>query len=66
MKDEPSIRYLIDEVLGEAGYTATNAADGASGLRIIKSGAPVDLLITDVDLPSGMNSRQVADTESLW
>ena len=61
VEDEPTIRYLIDEVLEEAGYAVTNAADGAAGLRVIESGAPVELLITDVGLPNGMNGRQVAD-----
>ena len=52
---------MIDEVLDEAGYTVINAADGASGLRVLESGAQIELLITDVGLPNGMNGRQVAD-----
>ena len=59
--DEPSIRHLIDEVLSEAGYTVIDAADGAAGIKILQSGARVELLITDVGLPHGMNGRQVAD-----
>jgi PAS domain S-box-containing protein len=59
--DEATVRHLIDEVLDEAGYTVINAADGAAGLKVLQSGAPVDLLITDVGLPGGMNGRQVAD-----
>ncbi|MFC6049626.1 response regulator, partial [Methylobacterium hispanicum] len=35
--------------------------DGPSGLRVLQSDARVDLLITDVGLPGGMNGRQVAD-----
>ena len=37
------------------------AGDGPSALKILQSGTPVDLLITDVGLPNGMNGRQVAD-----
>lgn len=59
--DEATVRHLIDEVLDEAGFTVINAADGAAGLKVLQSGAPVDLLITDVGLPGGMNGRQVAD-----
>ncbi|SHG87349.1 hybrid sensor histidine kinase/response regulator [Pollutimonas bauzanensis] len=59
--DEPSIRMLIIEVLEESGYIALEAGDGPSGLEILQSGMPVDLLITDVGLPGGMNGRQVAD-----
>ena len=59
--DEPSIRMLIGEVLGEAGYATIEAADGPAGLRILQSAAKIDLLITDVGLPGGMNGRQIAD-----
>ncbi len=43
------------------GYTVIGAADGAAGLKVLQSGARIDLLITDVGLPNGMNGRQVAD-----
>ena len=59
--DEPVVRMLIIEVLQEGGYTALEAEDGPSGLEIVNSGARIDLLITDVGLPGGMNGRQVAD-----
>ncbi len=59
--DEASIRMLILEVLRECGYTAIEAPDGPAGLRIIQSGTRIDLLVTDVGLPGGMNGRQVAD-----
>ncbi|WP_428312778.1 PAS domain S-box protein [Hydrocarboniphaga sp.] len=59
--DEPTIRMLIAEVLAEAGYTAIEAEDGPAGLKILNSEARIDLLITDVGLPGGMNGRQVAD-----
>ena len=59
--DEATIRHLVDEVLDEAGYTVIGAADGAAGIKVLQSGARVELLITDVGLPNGMNGRQVAD-----
>lgn len=59
--DEPTVRMLIVEVLQEAGYTALEAEDGPSGLKLLTSGGRIDLLITDVGLPGGMNGRQVAD-----
>jgi signal transduction histidine kinase len=59
--DEPTVRMLIVEVLEEAGYRAIEAEDGPSGLRLLESDARIDLLITDVGLPGGMNGRQVAD-----
>ncbi|WP_458096393.1 PAS domain S-box protein [Roseomonas sp. WA12] len=59
--DEPTIRMLVMEVLEELGYAAIEAADGASGLGVLRSDARVDLLVTDVGLPGGMNGRQMAD-----
>jgi CheY-like chemotaxis protein len=59
--DEPTIRMLIAEVLAEAGYAVIEAPDGPAGLRVLESNARIDLLITDVGLPGGLNGRQVAD-----
>jgi CheY-like chemotaxis protein len=63
--DEPTIRMLVAEVLAEAGYAVIEAPDGPSGLRVLESNARIDLLITDVGLPGGMNGRQVADAARL-
>ena len=59
--DEPTVRMLIVEVLEDLGYAAIEAEDGAGGLKILRSDARIDLLVTDVGLPGGMNGRQVAD-----
>jgi CheY-like chemotaxis protein len=59
--DEPTVRMLIVDVLEEAGYKAVTAVDGPSGLKVLQSDARIDLLVTDVGLPGGMNGRQVAD-----
>ena len=58
--DEPTVRMLVTEVLGNLGYTAIEAADGTAGLRVLQSDVRLDLLVTDVGLP-GMNGRQLAD-----
>src|SRR6185437_11796925 len=34
--DEPTVRMLVTEVLEELGYSAIEAADGASGLQILQ------------------------------
>ncbi len=61
VEDEPDVRMVIVEVLSDLGYTVHEAADGRSGLRILESGTRIDLLLTDVGLPGGMNGRQLAD-----
>lgn len=59
--DEPMVRMLITDVLEEAGVTVLEAGDAAAGLAVLRSPSPIDLLITDVGLPGGMNGRQMAD-----
>jgi PAS domain S-box-containing protein len=59
--DEPTVRMLVAEVLHDLGYTAIEAADGAGGLKVLQSDTRIDLLVTDVGLPGGINGRQVAD-----
>ncbi len=59
--DEPTLRMLVTDVLEELGYTAIEAVDGADGLKVLNSARPVDLMVTDVGLPGGMNGRQLAD-----
>lgn len=60
VEDDPVVRGLILETLAELGYSALEAADGPSGVRILESDVPIDLLVTDIGLP-GLNGRQVAD-----
>ena len=59
--DEETVRMLVAEVLGDAGYNVIEAPDGPSGLEILRSDRRIDLLVSDVGLPGGMNGRQVAD-----
>ena len=59
--DEPTVRMLVTEVLEDLGYTAIEAADAVSGLKVLQSDVRIDLLVTDVGLPGGMNGRQMAD-----
>ncbi|WP_440785136.1 response regulator [Pseudomonas syringae] len=59
--DEPAVRLLITELLEDLGYVVLQAEKGSDALVILQSKAAIDLLITDVGLPGGMNGRQVAD-----
>jgi PAS domain S-box-containing protein len=59
--DEDSVRNLVTEVLADTGYSLLEARDGPSGLKILQSERPIDLLVTDVGLPGGLNGRQIAD-----
>ncbi len=59
--DEPTVRMLVTDILADLGYTALEAGDSATGLKLLQSDVRIDLLVTDVGLPGGMNGRQMAD-----
>jgi signal transduction histidine kinase/CheY-like chemotaxis protein len=59
--DEPIVRMVLTEVLSDRGYTVLEAHSGRSGLSVVESTARLDLLITDVGLPGGMDGRQLAE-----
>ncbi|ACS43823.1 response regulator [Methylorubrum extorquens] len=59
--DEPSVRMLIIDLLTEMGYAAVQATDDVAGLKVLQFDARIDMLVTDVGLPGGMNGLQMAD-----
>ncbi len=59
--DEIIVRMLMVDLLEEAGHAVIEAHDGTSALRALDDGGAIDLLVTDVGLPGGMNGRQLAD-----
>jgi len=62
VEDEPAVRMLTRMVLQRAGYRVIEAANGADGCRAFQSSdGRVDLVLTDVVMPDGMNGRQLAD-----
>jgi PAS domain S-box-containing protein len=62
VEDEEGVRAAAAEHLRDLGYIVLEAADGPDALRLLRSGVHVDVLVTDVGLPGGMNGRQVADS----
>ena len=59
--DEPTRAHAGDRSLQDLGYAALEARRRPAGLRLLQSDARIDLLVTDVGLPGGMNGRQLAD-----
>ncbi|MEP7157114.1 MAG: PAS domain S-box protein [Betaproteobacteria bacterium] len=58
--DEEAVRKPISEMLHHLGCTVREAGDAAAAIEVAKSPAPIDMLITDIGLPGGMNGRQLA------
>jgi CheY-like chemotaxis protein len=63
--DEIALLTIISDVLEESGFTVLTEPDGPAGLAILRSDRPIDLLITDIRLPKGMNGREVAEAARL-
>ncbi|MHC2364250.1 GAF domain-containing protein [Rhizobium leguminosarum] len=59
--DEPLIRMVSAEQLQELGYVVIEAGDAREALKFIEADRRIDLLLTDVGLPNGLNGRQLAD-----
>lgn len=59
--DEPLVRLVAAEMLADLGYEVLEAEDGAGALAVFAAQSDIDLLVTDVGLPNGMNGRQLAD-----
>ncbi len=59
--DEPLVRMLVVDAVEDLGHTPLEAGDGPQAMKVLRSSVAIDLLITDVGLPNGMNGRQVAD-----
>ena len=58
--DESSVRMFVTETLESFGYRVIEVADGLAALQILQSDTPIDLLITDIGLPGGLDGRQLA------
>ncbi len=59
--DEPLVRMVAVETLEELGYEIIEAGDGPTAMAVLRTRTDIDLLLTDVGLPNGMNGRQLAD-----
>ncbi|MBX7192098.1 MAG: response regulator [Sandaracinaceae bacterium] len=51
VEDEDSIRETVSRILGRRGYRVVEARTGHEALAVVRSGFPLDLLVTDVVMP---------------
>jgi two-component system response regulator AtoC len=67
--DEPSVRFTLEEVLGERGHRVVSAEDGEAALTAIQADDPPDVVITDLAMPKldglGLLSRLKASFPEL-
>lgn len=65
VEDMATVRLFVTEVLEDAGYRCTQAADIESALERLENDPSIDLLLTDVGLPR-MSGRELADVARGW
>ena len=58
--DEEDLIEIALAYLAEMGFTAFQAKDGASALEAIAQRSEIDLMITDIVMPGGMNGVELA------
>jgi CheY-like chemotaxis protein len=58
--DEPDLLETATTYLNEMGYTTFQAHDGPSALEVIERNADLDLMVTDIVMPGGMNGVELA------
>jgi PAS domain S-box-containing protein len=58
--DELVVRQVMIELLTDLGYTVPEAIDGRSALSRAEKLEHIDLLVTDIGLPGGLDGQQLA------
>jgi CheY-like chemotaxis protein len=61
VEDEPALRSLVRGILEHSGYTVLEAASGKAALEVWEQHRDrIDLLLTDMIMPDGVNGRELA------
>jgi PAS domain S-box-containing protein len=61
VEDDELVRRLAQRQLAELGYQVLSAENGAEAMNIVRARPDIDLLLTDVVMPGGLNGPQLAD-----
>lgn len=60
VEDEALISMLVADELRDRGFAVHEVASGEEALRHLQSGAPVDVIFTDVNLPGSIDGGELA------
>jgi CheY-like chemotaxis protein len=60
VEDEILVRLAVCDYLRECGYRVLEAASGEDAQAVFRSGEPVEILFSDIDLGRGMNGFALA------
>jgi CheY-like chemotaxis protein len=60
VEDEPLVRIFLSERLVESGLRVLEAANAQAALTILGADLDVQVMLTDVDMPPGLNGYELA------
>lgn len=60
IEDEPRVRLLAADVLLGAKFRVIEAANSEEALTVLQAGIEVDVLLSDVEMPPGINGYALA------
>jgi PAS domain S-box-containing protein len=60
VEDDDAVRETTVATLTDLGYRVLKARDAQSGLNVIESGVPIDMLFTDVVMPGPLRCTELA------
>src|SRR5918994_5115585 len=66
-EDEALVRMFTADFLAKAGYTVVEAPNAAEAIRELESDANVRVLLSDVEMPGGMDGLELArEVQRRW
>jgi len=60
VEDEPLVRIFLSDLLDESGFRVLEAANAEEALTILGAELDVHVMLTDVDMPPGLNGYELA------
>ncbi|MCP5368680.1 MAG: PAS-domain containing protein [Hyphomicrobiales bacterium] len=61
VEDDDDVRAFTATALRSLGYAVTEAADGQAAMALFEPDTPPDLLLTDIEMPGGVNGLALAE-----
>ncbi len=62
VEDEPLLRMMAVDMVGEAGFVALEAGDSHQAIAILQQRTDIRIVFTDIDLPGGVDGMKLAAT----
>jgi two-component system, response regulator PdtaR len=60
VEDDPLLRMLAVDLIGDAGFVALEAGDADEAVSLLESRPDISLLFTDIDMPGSMDGLKLA------